>query len=48
MFGRDSTPGGIEFQFRAIKANGRRQRAAFGAGVDPQTLDFSGKCENFP
>ncbi|TGO42508.1 hypothetical protein BHYA_0007g00070 [Botrytis hyacinthi] len=49
MFGKDSTKGGIEFQFRAFKANARRQREAFEAGIDPQTLNIgASKCENFP
>jgi hypothetical protein len=38
MFGEDSTVLGIEYQFRAIKANAARQRKAFEAGIDPQTL----------
>jgi hypothetical protein len=38
MFGKDSTPQGIGYQFRAIKANAVRQREAFEAGIDPQTL----------
>ncbi|KAF7944706.1 uncharacterized protein EAE97_005339 [Botrytis byssoidea] len=41
MFGKDSTKGGIEFQFRAFKANARRQREAFEAGIDPQTLNIA-------
>lgn len=48
MFGKDSTPGGIAFQFQTIRKNGRRQREAFDAGIDPQTLTFGGKCENSP
>ena len=49
MFGKDSTKGGIEFQFRALKANAHRQREAFKAGIDPQTLKIGAdKCENFP
>src|SRR4051812_36322552 len=38
MFGEDSTAQGIGYQFRAIKANAVRQREAFEAGIDPQTL----------
>ncbi|PQE06651.1 hypothetical protein CJF31_00009776 [Rutstroemia sp. NJR-2017a BVV2] len=38
MFGEDSTAQGIGYQFRAIKANAARQREAFEAGIDPQTL----------
>ncbi|TGO80595.1 hypothetical protein BELL_0004g00210 [Botrytis elliptica] len=41
MFGKDSTKGGIEFQFRALKANAHRQREAFKAGIDPQTLNIA-------
>ncbi|KAM0160846.1 hypothetical protein ACHAQE_004440 [Botrytis cinerea] len=41
MFGKDSTKGGIEFQFRALKANAHRQREAFKAGIDPQTLKIA-------
>ncbi|APA05665.1 hypothetical protein sscle_01g004350 [Sclerotinia sclerotiorum 1980 UF-70] len=51
MFGKDSTKGGIEFQFRTLRANGARQREAFENGIDPQTLNIgamNGKCENFP
>jgi len=44
MFGKDSTPGGIGFQFRQIKAWAKLQRDAFEAGVDPQTLDCFGKA----
>lgn len=49
MFGKDSTKRGIEFQFRAFRANARRQREAFESGLDPQTLNIgASKCENFP
>ncbi|KAG4439123.1 hypothetical protein IFR05_005410 [Cadophora sp. M221] len=37
-FGKDSTKGGIEFQFRSIKADAKRQKACYDAGRDPQTL----------
>ncbi|KAK0124026.1 hypothetical protein ONS95_009012 [Cadophora gregata] len=37
-FGKDSTKGGIEFQFRAIKQDAKRQKACADAGGDPQTL----------
>ncbi len=41
-FGRDSTKGGIEFQFRSIKADAKRQKACYDAGRDPQTLNIGG------
>ncbi|PVH77946.1 hypothetical protein DL98DRAFT_422861, partial [Cadophora sp. DSE1049] len=37
-FGKDSTKGGIEFQFRTIKQDAKRQKACADAGGDPQTL----------
>ncbi|KAL2062717.1 hypothetical protein VTL71DRAFT_5789 [Oculimacula yallundae] len=37
-FGKDSTKGGIEFQFRTIKADAKRQKACADSGGDPQTL----------
>lgn len=37
-FGHDSTPGGLEFQFRTFKANAKRQKACADAGGDPQSL----------
>ncbi|KAL5315806.1 hypothetical protein ACEPPN_016678 [Leptodophora sp. 'Broadleaf-Isolate-01'] len=37
-FGTDSTKGGIEFQFRTIKADAKRQKACYDAGGDPQAL----------
>ncbi|RDL36409.1 uncharacterized protein BP5553_05761 [Venustampulla echinocandica] len=43
-FGSDSTKGGIEFQFRTIKADAKRQRECYDAGGDPKTLNIgSGK-----
>lgn len=39
-FGHDSTPGGLEFQFRTFKANAKRQKACADAGGDPQMLCF--------
>ncbi|TAQ86433.1 hypothetical protein B7494_g5243 [Chlorociboria aeruginascens] len=41
-FGTDSTPGGIQFQFRAIKQDAQRQKAAFDAGTDPKDLVIGG------
>ena len=41
-FGTDSTPGGIGFQFRTIKADAKRQRDCFNNGGDPQTLSIGG------
>ncbi|KAF4613410.1 hypothetical protein G7Y89_g15477 [Cudoniella acicularis] len=41
-FGSDSTPGGIGFQFRAIKADAKRQRDCFHAGGDPKNLTIGG------
>lgn len=41
-FGQDSTKGGIEFQFRSIKADAKRQKACYEAGGDPQTLVIGG------
>lgn len=37
-FGEDSTPGGIQFQFRTLKQYAKRQKACAGAGGNPQTL----------
>ena len=37
-FGQDSTPGGLEFQFRTLKSNAKRQKACADAGGDPQSL----------
>ncbi|CZT02253.1 uncharacterized protein RCO7_11042 [Rhynchosporium graminicola] len=37
-FGKDSTKGGIEFQFRTIKQDAKRQKACADTGGDPQTL----------
>lgn len=37
-FGKDSTAGGIQFQFRTLKHNAKRQKACADAGGDPQTL----------
>ena len=37
-FGHDSTPGGLEFQFRTFKANAKRQKSCADAGGDPQSL----------
>ena len=34
-FGSDSTRGGIEFQFRSIKNNAKRQKECFDKGGDP-------------
>jgi hypothetical protein len=49
-FGTDSTGGGIEFQFRAIKKDAKRQRAWFDSGGDPKELGIgvpgTGKGQN--
>jgi hypothetical protein len=37
-FGQDSTPGGMQWHFRAIKDFAKRQKACADAGGDPQTL----------
>jgi hypothetical protein len=37
-FGKDSTPGGIQFQFRTLKDFAKRQKACADAGGDPQML----------
>ncbi|TVY23936.1 hypothetical protein LHYA1_G007406 [Lachnellula hyalina] len=44
-FGTDSTGGGIGFQFRAIKADAKRQRDCIEAGGDPRDLNIGGKGE---
>lgn len=40
FFGKDSSTGGIGFQFREIKRNAKLQRACADAGGDPQTLNI--------
>lgn len=42
MFGSDSTKGGVEFQFRTIKADAKRQRDCFEKGADPKDLNIGG------
>lgn len=37
-FGKDSTPGGIQFQFRELKRYAKMQRACADSGGDPQSL----------
>jgi hypothetical protein len=37
-FGSDSTGGGIQFQFRAIKKDAKRQRQCFNSSGDPREL----------
>lgn len=37
-FGKDSTPGGIQFQFRTLKHYAKQQKSCADAGGDPQTL----------
>ncbi|TVY40899.1 hypothetical protein LSUB1_G002346 [Lachnellula subtilissima] len=44
-FGSDSTGGGIGFQFRAIKADAKRQRDCIDAGGDPRDLNIGGGKE---
>jgi hypothetical protein len=39
-FGSDSTGGGIGFQFRAIKADAKRQRDCVDTGGDPKDLNI--------
>jgi hypothetical protein len=41
-FGSDSTAGGIEFQFRGLKKQGRSQKEAFDSGKDPKDLVIGG------
>lgn len=45
--GSDTTPGGIEFQFRRIKTGAKAQQAAVKIGKDPKDVDVDpkgGKC----
>jgi hypothetical protein len=42
-FGSDSTRGGIEFQFRSIKQDAKRQRACADSGGDPKNLGIGAK-----
>jgi len=44
-FGSDSTGGGIGWQFRAIKADAKRQQTCVKAGGDPKDLDI-GKSQH--
>ncbi|KIM99632.1 hypothetical protein OIDMADRAFT_55547 [Oidiodendron maius Zn] len=45
-FGKDSTPGGIGFQFRQIKLYAKSQKQCANSGGDPQTLGIgAGKGE---
>lgn len=45
-FGKDSTPGGIGFQFRQIKLYAKSQKQCADSGGDPQTLGIgAGKGE---
>jgi hypothetical protein len=46
-FGKDSTPGGIGFQFRQIKQYAKSQKQCADSGGDPQTLGIgAGKGED--
>src|SRR3982074_2228728 len=46
-FGKDSTPGGIGFQFRHIKHYAKSQKECVNSGGDPQTLGIGiGKGED--
>ncbi|KAH8654137.1 hypothetical protein BGZ60DRAFT_386763 [Tricladium varicosporioides] len=45
-FGSDATKGGIEFQFRTIKQDAKRQKACFHAGGDPKDLGIGSGSHN--